>query len=137
MPAASSMIRTVPGGKVGPAATVGPAASAPSSPPPDGRPTRKPISTTSTTPSTDSPITHPVRPRRGDDGGTGVEGGTARWGGTWTGGAWTTTPGPAGVVTSDHADPLHQRTIPGAPSGSGYQPDGALPVCHAPLTSAP
>src|SRR3954452_6080545 len=34
----------------------------------------------------------------------------------------TETPGPAGVVTSDQAAPLHHRTMPGAPSGSGYQP---------------
>jgi hypothetical protein len=29
-------------------------------------------------------------------------------------------------VTSDQPAPLHQRTIPGVPSGSGYQPGGAL-----------
>ena len=36
----------------------------------------------------------------------------------------TDTPGPAGVVTSDQEIPFHQRTVPGAPSGSGYQPGG-------------
>jgi hypothetical protein len=34
----------------------------------------------------------------------------------------TATPGPAGVMTSDQAEPLHHRTIPGVPSGSGYHP---------------
>ena len=36
----------------------------------------------------------------------------------------TATPGPTGVVTSDQDTPFHQRTVPGAPSGSGYQPGG-------------
>jgi hypothetical protein len=38
------------------------------------------------------------------------------------------------VVTSDHPAPFHQRTIPGAPSGSGYHPGGALDV---PVTAPP
>jgi hypothetical protein len=38
------------------------------------------------------------------------------------------TPGPAGVATSDQLAPFHQRTMPGVPSGSGYQPGaGAAP----------
>src|SRR4051812_28162202 len=39
----------------------------------------------------------------------------------------TEPPGPAGVVTSDQAAPFHQRTPPGAPSGSGYQPGSGAP----------
>src|SRR5215218_8076354 len=41
----------------------------------------------------------------------------------------TETPGPAGVVTSDQAVPFHQRTVSGAPSGSGYQPGCGAPGC--------
>ena len=55
-------------------------------------------------------------------------------GGASTGDFWTVTPGPAGVATSDQPFPLHQRTRPGVPSGSGYQPDGG--ACPAPVTGS-
>src|SRR4051794_4651527 len=130
------MIRTVPGANVGPDGTE-----------PDGTggsatvvesfdfPTRTPTTRTTISATTDRPTTRPAGKERGFDGG-----GTARetdrsagGGGARTGDRWTATPGPAGVVTSDQAAPFHQRTKPGAPSGSGYQP-GAGGVFPGSLT---
>src|SRR5919199_6979464 len=127
MPAASSTIRSVPGGKADPlgaGSAVGPVPSAE----PLGRPTRKPMRTTSTSPSADSATTHPVRlgERPGPGGGVGAAASGAGAGAA--AGACTATPGPTGVVTSDHPPPFHQRAVPGAPSGSGYHPGGALDV---------
>ena len=68
----------------------------------------------------------------------GVGGGTAgsagRAGGASTGEDWTATPGPAGVATSDQLTPFHQRTMPAAPSGSGYHPGAG---CAGPVTRPP
>src|SRR5687768_1574589 len=131
MPADSSMIRTVPGANVGPAGGCGPDEGddgvATGSPPPPDCPTTSPMPTTSTSTSTSSemPTIQPVRPRSPEDrisvgGSTGVTGRV----GASTGENCTATPGPAGVATSDQAVPLHHRTIPADPSGSGYQPGG-------------
>jgi hypothetical protein len=40
------------------------------------------------------------------------------------------------VVTSAQADPLHHRTWPGVPSGSGYHPGGG-PGGLCPVTASP
>src|ERR671916_1669151 len=141
MPAASSTILIVPGGKadsLGGGSAAGPASSSG----PLGRPTRKPMRTTSTSPRTDSPTTHPVRRggrvRSGGGVCAGASSAAVGCAGAGTagcvGGACTATPGPTGVVTSDQPAPFHQRTIPGVPSGSGYHPGGALDV---PVTAPP
>src|SRR5688572_17477169 len=138
MPEASSMIRTVPGGNVGPAggggwAIVGSAAGVP--PLPD-RPTRRPAPTTRTRTSSEIATTQPARspPLGAGSGWTGK--GAGRGGGASRGDARTETPGPAGVATSDQLRPFHHRTRPGAPSGSGYQPGGGA-GCPGPVTATP
>src|SRR4051812_40705201 len=132
MPAASSMIRRVPGGNVGPASgcwadgmvgSVGVAL-------PDF-PARSVAPTTATRTSSESPMIQGVRLAvlRGAGGwNEGVAGGT---GGDRTGELCTVTPGPAGVATSDQLTPFHHRTIPDAPSGSGYHPGAG---CAGPVT---
>src|SRR4051812_25850809 len=135
MPAASSVIRTVPDGKVGPAGgstVVTGGGSAMTSSPESA--TRKPISTTSTRASTPRMTASPVRPPGPDGAGGGTTGSTGR--GVYPTGCWTFTPGPAGVATSDQLTPFHQRTRPGAPSGSGYQP-GAMADPSGRLTDQP
>src|SRR5829696_5504722 len=129
MPADSSTIRTVPGGKAGPEggcpAVEGSGAAMGSSPP--RLPTTSASTTALTTPSTPATIQAvlPGLVRRGSGSTThGAGRGAGGRCGASTGDCWTATPGPAGVATSDHADPLHQRTIRGVPSGSGYQPGG-------------
>src|SRR3954466_10240044 len=151
MPATWSVIRTVPGGKVLVGWLVG---SATRASPPGSEPLRpRPIATTSstrTTPSTPSPMSSGRRrDRRGRTGspvpvsaappdspahrGGGAPQDSQPDGGSGARGAGdsnerpTLTPGPAGVVTSDQAEPFHQRTVPGAPSGSGYQPGTGAP----------
>src|SRR5688572_20910644 len=139
MPAASSMIRTVPGAKVGPAGGCGTDEDdgvATGSPPPPDRPTTTPMPTTSTRTSNEMPTIQPVRLRSPDDR-ISASGAGGRTGGARTGDDWTATPGPAGVATSDHEVPLHHRTMPAAPSGSGYQPGGGGAGCAGPVTAPP
>src|SRR4051794_15814487 len=128
------MIRVVPGAKVGPlgaeelgtdGSAVGVVASS--------DPLTSAITRTTTNATTDSATTRPVGNGRGG------RSGEARVplddvvpccgaGGASTGERCTATPGPAGVVTSDQRPPSHQRTRPGAPSGSGYQPGAGFPA---------
>src|SRR5215218_5377315 len=125
MPDFSSMICTVPGAKVGSAgrgsgagtagdgsATVGVSPEPPKTSP-------APIATTRA--STESPTIHAVRwpPPSGAGSSIGGTGTSERGSGAVTGAERTTTPGPAGVATSDQVTPFHHRTRPGAPSGSG------------------
>src|SRR5688500_17597429 len=140
MPDAGSMIRTVPGGNVGaPGGSVagddGDWAVGASGLDP---PTSSAATTAATRPSTARPTIHAVRgPLLSDDGSTGeIVAGAAGGDGASSGEVWTATPGPAGVVTSAHADPLHHRTWPGAPSGSGYHPGGG-PGGLCPVTGSP
>src|SRR5688500_11735400 len=129
MPDARSTMRTVPGGNVGPpgdaVAEGGAVHWAVLSPEPEP-PTSSAATTATTSPSTASPTTQAVRGPEPGDGASaagivaGVDGGD----GASNGDVWTATPGPAGVVTSAHADPPHHRTWPGLPSGSGYHPGG-------------
>src|SRR4051794_37087956 len=138
MPAASSVIRTVPGGKVLVGWLVGSATGAS----PVAEPLRpRPIATssrTNTTPSTPSPMNSGRR--RDHRGRTGSQvpssagpqashaaGGSGARGAGASNDRPMLPPGPAGVVTSDQAEPFHQRTVPGAPSGSGYQPGAGAP----------
>src|SRR3954468_4591242 len=118
MPAASSMIRTVPDGNVAPVgagagadAPPGPATASSSVPLPA---TTRPITTTSTRASTPRPTIQPVRPPLPGGAAGGTAGEDVR--GWWAAGCWTATPGPAGVATSDQLTPFHQRTRPGVPS---------------------
>src|SRR4051812_11081798 len=132
MPDSSSMIRTVPGGKVGRAGGggwvdgVGDCAMNPSSVP--GRPMRTAAPTTATRTSSAIPMTQPgPGPPPADDssGGRGPGRGSGSGaGGARTGEDCTATPGPAGGATSDQAAPFHPRTSPRAPSGAGDQPGG-------------
>ena len=79
------------------------------------------------------PTSHGVRLPVPDGAGGGTTNVPGRAGGARTGEVCTETPGPAGVATSDQPVPLHQRTIEGAPSGSGYHPGAGLPWSgHAP-----
>src|SRR3954454_13674856 len=150
MPACSSMMRTVPGGNVGRAGADGPgdgcadhdadsAAAQPS--PPDRRVSS--AAKTATITSAERPSSHPTReplgarpPNGGSSGGgagSGADGpGT---GGARNGEACTATPGAARVVRSDQPSPFHHRTVPGAPSGSGYHPGGG--GCPGPVTASP
>src|SRR5688572_15956525 len=142
MPASSSMIRTVPGANVGPAGGCGTDEEdgvATGFPLPPDRPMTTPMPTTSTRTSSEMPTIQPVRLRLGsrspdDRNSVGAAGG--RVGGASTGEDWTATPGPAGVATSDQDVPLHHRTIPAVPSGSGYQPGGGA-GCAGPVTAPP
>src|SRR5690348_13845711 len=123
MPASWSMICTVPGGNVGPVG-VGVAGDSAVVGGLDERPTTSPMTTrTATTPATTA-HTHRGRLRRGDgsEARDPVDVRLGGGGGARTGDDCTMTPGPAGVATSDQLTPFHQRTMPGAPSGSGYQP---------------
>src|SRR3954447_932884 len=140
MPAAESMIRTVPGANVGPAGGAGtadggePAAVPfPSAP----RPTSSAATTATTRPRTDRPITQALRPPPPVTGPpASTSGGLTGSGGARSGDDCTVTPGPAGVATSDQLAPFHQRACPGAPSGSGYQPGGGA-VGPDPVTAPP
>src|SRR4051812_41492879 len=124
MPASSSKIRKVPGGKVGPDGVGAPEfATGAASPSPPERPAIRPTTRTRTSPSTDSTTTQAVGKRGA---GAAAGGAAAGRGGAAAGGRWTVTPGPAGGGTSDHPAPSHHRTRPPAPSGSGYQPGGGL-----------
>src|SRR3954468_5496397 len=149
MPACSSMMRTVPGGNVGRAGAEGNgdgcaadeadgAAAAPS--PPD-----RPVSSaakTATITSAESPTSHPPREPLGgrppdgaaSGGGAGSGADGSGTGGARNGEACTATPGAARVVRSDQPSPFHHRTVPGAPSGSGYHPGGG---CPGPVTASP
>src|SRR5688572_22688191 len=121
------MIRTVPGGNSVPAggggswavvdAAVGVSAF------PD-RPSSIPAPTTRTRTSSEIAMIQPARTPVLAGAGSGWTGGSGGRCGASSGDVWTATPGPAGVATSDQPVPLHQRTRPGAPSGSGYQPGG-------------
>src|SRR3954447_24610620 len=150
MPACWSMMRTVPGGNVGRAGADGNgdgcaaddadgAAAAPS--PPD-----RPVSSaakTATITSAESPTSHPTREPLGgrppdgaaSGGGAGSGADGPGTGGARKGEACTATPGAARVVRSDQPAPFHHRTIPGAPSGSGYHPGGG--GCPGPVTASP
>ena len=131
MPAASSMIRTVPGGNVWPAGGpgtneddggVGPEATSRGVPP---EPSTSAATTATMSPTIDRPTIQAVRLLPSEAGGsTGTGCGSGLRGGARTGDDWTATPGPAGVVTSDQLPPSHHRTWPAAPSGSGYHPGG-------------
>src|SRR5215217_2236286 len=127
MPDASSMIRTVPGGNAGPAGgegcTVGAGDSATGSSVLE-RPRKTAAPTTATRMSRAMPMTLPDRRPPSPDSSSGGAGTATGSGGARTGEYWTATPGPDAVATSDHDAPFHQRTRPGAPSGSGYQPGG-------------
>src|SRR3954453_18555582 len=139
MPAAWSVIRTVPGGKVLVGWLVG---SAPRASPRGSELLRpRPIATTSstrTTPSTPSPMSSGRRrDRRGRTGSqvplsagphdSQADGGSGVRGAGDSNERPTLTPGPAGVVTADQADPFLQRTVAVAPSGSRYQPGAGAP----------
>src|SRR4051794_32885332 len=122
MPAASSTIRTVPGGNAdGPGGDgdcadedADGAAAAPSFP---DRPVTS-TAKTATIASAESPTSHPTREplggrppgggAPGDSAGAGTGGSGRR--GARTGEAWTATPGPARVVRSDQPSPFHHRT---------------------------
>src|SRR3954452_1641555 len=124
MPASSSKIRTVPGATVGPDGVGTPAFGAgAASPSPPDRPASRPTTRITASPTTDSATTQAVGKRRA---GAAAGGAATGRGGAAVGMRWTVTPGPAGVVTSDHPAPSHHRTRPAAPSGSGYQPGGRL-----------
>src|SRR4051795_4412186 len=135
------MIRTVPGGNVGPAGGggwadgAGDSATAWSSVP--DRPRKSAAPTTATSTSSAMPTTQPVRRPPSDGGSPSDSGAGTGAGGARRGEAGTAPPGPAGVATSDHAAPSHHRTSPGLPSGSGYQPGGGAgwpgPVTGSPL----
>src|SRR5690348_695793 len=132
MPEASSMIRRVPGGNVGPAGgdcSDENEGSATGVAVPE-LPTNSAAPTTATSTTTQSPRIQGVRFLGGGAGGW--NSGTAgRTGGARTGEDCTATPGPAGVATSDQLIPFHHRTIPAAPSGSGYHPGAG---CSGPVT---
>src|SRR4051795_2933682 len=134
------MIRTVPGGNVGPAGGsgwavgAGDSATAWSSVP--DRPRKSAAPTTATSTSSARPTTQPVRRPPSDGGSPGDSGAGTGAGGARTGEDRTATPGPAGVATSDHAAPSHHRTSPGVPSGSGYQPGGGA-GWPGPVTAPP
>src|SRR3954454_15322344 len=125
------MIRVVPGANVGPEGTGEPDTGGSAIVAASSRPLTSAITRTTTSATTDSATTAPVGKRRAgrsgeanvplDDvvAGCGV-------GGASTAERCTATPGPAGVVTSDQLTPFHQRTYPGVPSGSGYQPGAGL-----------
>src|SRR4051812_26887166 len=126
MPDSSSMIRTVPGGKVGPAGGSGCADGAGDtavvrSSAPD-RPRKSAVPTTATSTSSAMPTTRPDGRPPSDGDSSGGSGAGIRAGGARTGEDWTSTPGPAAVATSDQDSPFHHRTRPDVPSGSGYQP---------------
>src|SRR4051812_44179016 len=113
MPAASSTIRTVPGGKVWPEPDgddVAPADGSGMAPLLPGRQINSPTTTTTTSPST--PRTRSGRRRADIPGrGSGPESKTSGGrSGASTGAVRTATPGPAGVVRSDQPTPFHQRT---------------------------
>src|SRR5947209_19596061 len=121
------MISVVPGAKVGPD---GPAVGAgwAIGGGPEERPTSSPTPSSAARTTTTSAHTQPRRPLvRGSGGGSCSNGGGIGGGGASTGERCTATPGPAGVATSDQPAPFHQRTIPGVPSGSGYQPGAGRP----------
>src|SRR5690242_14298389 len=102
MPETSSMIRRVPGGKVGPAGggcadgTVGPATGVAW----PALPRKRAAPTTATSTSRETPTIHEVR-LLPDLVGGGNSGAARRTGGARTGEDCTATPGPAGVATSD------------------------------------
>src|SRR6478609_8490898 len=134
MPAAESMIRTVPGAKFEPVGGVI-EGSAPLSTgdsalpvPPPPTPVTRATTTVTTSARTAIPTNSGVRLRPAGAASRSSAGGSAGGGGDRAGEDRTTTPGPAGVATSDQPTPFHQRTIPGAPSGSGYHPGCAGPV---------
>src|SRR4051794_41871163 len=123
------MIRTVPGGNVGPAGGsgwavgAGDSATAWSSVP--DRPRKSAAPTTATSTSSAMPTTQPVRRPPSDGGSPSDSGAGTAAGGARRGEDRTATPGPAGLATSDHATPSHHRTSPSLPSGSRYQPGRA------------
>src|SRR3954462_8441389 len=128
MPDSSSMIRTVPGGKGGPAGGGGGAAgggdsAAAWSSAPD-RPRKSAVPTTATSTSSAMPTTQPDRRPPSDGDSSGGSGTGIRAGGARTGEDWTSTPGPAAVATSHQDFPFHLHTRLDVPSGSGYQPGG-------------
>src|SRR5215207_3365618 len=134
------MIRTVPGGNVDPAGgpgSTGPAVASASDVELPELPRRNAAPTTATSAISEIATTQPVLLRPPVTGaGGGTAGGTSREGPASTGEVWTATPGPAGVATSDQLTPFHQRTMPGAPSGSGYQP-GVGAGWPGPVTAPP
>src|SRR5829696_6563094 len=126
MPAARSTIRTVPGGNAGGVDVPAPVdvllRGGSSSP-------EAPTSAAMTTTRAPSPSSHRVRSPRGAPVSLVISSSSdSQRGGCCSTGAVgispTATPGPTGVVTSDQAAPFHQRAVPGAPSGSAYQPGG-------------
>src|SRR5690348_16620667 len=117
MPASWSMIRTVPGAKVGPGgsevwlnASGGSAIVVGVSP---DRPATRATTTTTTRARAPNPISQGVRPRgrRGgpDDDSSSDDEADSGCGGASSGELRTSTPGPRGVVTSDQPTPFHQR----------------------------
>src|SRR5512133_1587858 len=116
------MIRTVPGGNVGPAGGsgcpdgAGDSATGVGSVPERPRKTATPTTATSTsraTPTT-QPDRRPPSPDSSSAGGSSAGSGVD---GARTGEDCTATPGPAGVATADQDAPFHQRPRPGVPSG--------------------
>jgi hypothetical protein len=106
------------------------------SPLPSSRLTNRTTPNTATSATIARPMTHPPPPRPVDGGSGGaITPELLTVVGARTGECCTATPGPAGVVTSDQLIPFHQRTCPGAPSGSGYQPGGGA-LSPGPLTPA-
>src|SRR5690242_7329219 len=127
------MIRVVPGANVGPDGTAGEVTTGSAvGVVASSDPLTSAITRTTTSATTDSATTRPLgNGRSGRSGEASVpEDDVAAGcgaGGASTGERCTVTPGPAGVVTSDQLTPFHQRTWPGAPSGSGYQPGAGVP----------
>src|SRR4051794_7099310 len=120
MPEASSKIRSVPGGNVGPAGGPGcdEATGSATGVSLSDRPAKSAAPTTAISTRSERPRTHGVRlrlpsscPSDGTDSTDGPGGGSS------TGEDCTATPGPVGVATSDQLTPFHHRTIDGSPSG--------------------
>ena len=130
------MIRTVPGGNLGPGGGSGCDDAVSGDATGDSllyRPRKSAAPTTATSTSREMPTIHGMRlPLPGGVGGS--NGAVVGTGGARTGEDCTATPGPTGVATSDQLLPLHHRTIPAAPSGSGYHPGAG---CAGPVTPPP
>src|SRR5215210_5861466 len=125
MPAFSSTMRTVPGGNSGgpelPALGAGPLLTGGASV--VEPPTSAATTTTTTRASAPSPSSHRVRLPAGGVSLV-ISSSSDSQRGACCGMVPSAIPGPAGVVTSDQAPPFHHRAVPGAPSGSAYQPGG-------------
>src|SRR3712207_5376740 len=139
MPAFSSTMRTVPGGN-GDGPDGGAAVAEPlltgSGPSPPVAQNSAAAATTTTARSAPRTSTHRERSRVGSGPLLITSSSPSHRDGS-SGRAATCTPGPAGVVTSDHETPFHHRAVPGAPSGSAYQPGGGDGAVTASLQGRP